>query len=156
MDYNQILDPDGKHVKPDEEGEVVVTGFANFGMPFIRYRTGDRAIYGGEEHGVVRLKKVSGRIMDYIVDREGQKILVSYRFLGPSSIYHISEWQIIQDEPGAITINMRRLPTFEVQHEKEIIATFKKLTGIDCSIQYDKAFSRARNGKTRFIIQNVI
>ena len=38
--YTEILDPNGEHVDQGEVGEVVVTGFYNFAMPFIRYRTG--------------------------------------------------------------------------------------------------------------------
>ena len=42
--YIEIIDPDTGEVLPDgEEGEVVFTTLTRKGMPFIRYRTGDRS-----------------------------------------------------------------------------------------------------------------
>ncbi|GIM87117.1 phenylacetate--CoA ligase family protein [Salinispora arenicola] len=38
----EILDADGNSLPDGTEGEIVVTGFFNKAMPFIRYQTGDR------------------------------------------------------------------------------------------------------------------
>lgn len=40
--YVEIVDAAGNTVAPGAEGDVVVTGFENHVMPFIRYRLGDR------------------------------------------------------------------------------------------------------------------
>ncbi|MCK5505257.1 MAG: phenylacetate--CoA ligase family protein, partial [Thermodesulfovibrionia bacterium] len=39
----EIVDEDGKACSPGERGRLLVTGFKNFGMPLIRYDTGDWA-----------------------------------------------------------------------------------------------------------------
>ncbi|MBW2595342.1 MAG: asparagine synthase (glutamine-hydrolyzing), partial [Deltaproteobacteria bacterium] len=60
--YFELLDNNDNPVTtPGERGEIVGTGFINTVMPFIRYRTGDRATYVGErceacgrEHTVIR------------------------------------------------------------------------------------------------------
>ena len=40
----EFLDDGGQPVKPGERGRVIVTGFYNYSMPFIRYDVGDYAI----------------------------------------------------------------------------------------------------------------
>ena len=42
----EILDEHGRDVAPGERGRVVVTGFYNYAMPFIRYELGDLAEAG--------------------------------------------------------------------------------------------------------------
>ena len=60
--YTEVLDENGKQVGIDEMGEIVVTGFIEHGLPFIRYKTGDLAIYGGEtEYGEAILRKITIR-----------------------------------------------------------------------------------------------
>ena len=45
----EVLDSEGKHVKKGGMGEILVTGFWNFAMPFVGYRTGDLTIFDGDE-----------------------------------------------------------------------------------------------------------
>ena len=56
--FTEVLDSDGEQVKTGEIGEVVVTGFYNYAMPFIRYRTGDLALFNGDSNGIVKLGKI--------------------------------------------------------------------------------------------------
>ena len=57
--YTEVLDENGKHVSPGGVGEVVVTGFHNYAMPFLRYKTGDLAQYESRQQGVVYPTKSS-------------------------------------------------------------------------------------------------
>jgi phenylacetate-CoA ligase len=41
----EILNADGSKSKPGEVGQVVLTGFYNYAMPFIRYAIGDVAVF---------------------------------------------------------------------------------------------------------------
>lgn len=60
--YTEVLDVNGKQVGIDETGEIVVTGFIEHGLPFVRYKTGDFAVYGGEtEYGETILRKILNR-----------------------------------------------------------------------------------------------
>lgn len=72
----------------------MVTGFVEYGLPFIRYKTGDLAIYGGEtELGETILTKLLGREVDCIYNKGGKKIyLVGFIFgdiFRPSIIYKL-------------------------------------------------------------------
>lgn len=60
--YTEVLDENGKQVGIGETGEIVATGFIEHGLPFIRYKTGDLAVYGGEtEYGETILRKILNR-----------------------------------------------------------------------------------------------
>lgn len=152
--YTEVLDQHGNHVNINEEGEVVVTGFANFGMPFIRYKTGDRATYGGEKQGIVKLSKILGRIFDYVINKKGDKVVIGPRNFAKDALFYISQWQILQLTPGEIVINISRLPGYNEQHELLISKNFKKLADVTCTFEYDKEFQKTKAGKTLFVVQN--
>jgi len=65
--YFELLDAEGKPVRQiGQEGEIVGTGFINTVVPFVRYRTGDYAVYGGDScaacgRGHVVLSRIKGR-----------------------------------------------------------------------------------------------
>ena len=42
----EVLDNDGRPTPEGEQGNVVVTDLYNYGMPFVRYANGDRAVAG--------------------------------------------------------------------------------------------------------------
>lgn len=92
--YTEVVDQKGQHVNIGEQGEVVVTGFVEYGLPFIRYKTGDLAIYGGEtELGETILTKLLGREVDCIYNKGGKRFILLALSLGdifgPSIIYKL-------------------------------------------------------------------
>jgi phenylacetate-CoA ligase len=137
-------------------GEVVVTGFSNKIMPFIRYKTGDLAIYGGTKNGVVYLKELIGRTSDYIYDKNYKKIfLVGLIFGGHIRAFnHIKKWQIIQKKIGFININIIKEATFSKEHENEIKDMFNSFN-IEPYFNYCFDISISDNGKRKFLIQEV-
>jgi len=44
MNFVEIVDANGQQQLPEVEGEIIVTHFENFVMPFIRYKIGDRGM----------------------------------------------------------------------------------------------------------------
>lgn len=93
-----------KAVSPGKIGEVVITDFTNYALPFIRLRIGDTAVFENFEkkcscgRAFPLLKKVDGRINDLFILPSG-KILVSH-------VWHkifreekdIKEFKIVQKE----------------------------------------------------------
>ena len=88
--------------------QVVATGFSNNVFPFIRYDTGDTAIWEpdsyrctcGRSSPVVR--SIEGRTEDYIITPEGNRIMrLDYIFKDSSEI---KEAQVVQDSLGSIKI----------------------------------------------------
>jgi len=155
MGWVEVLDDNGIQVNTGEEGEVVATGFHNHLMPFLRYQTGDRAIYGGERDGVVVLKKVLGRSQDYVVRTDGTKLSITGLIFGQhfKSFGNIARWQIFQDEPGKVTIRIIPLSGFGQEDKSEIIDKFRNLANISVVIELVDAIPLTSRGKHLFVIQ---
>lgn len=73
--YLEIV-ANGKVVQPGQMGEVVVTSFNQFAMPFIRYKKGDMAIYELGHCPCGRklpcLKEIVGRTNEFLVSVNGE------------------------------------------------------------------------------------
>ena len=63
--YLEILDEDGRPAQPGEPGRVVVTGFYQYSMPFIRYDVGDYAILSQQQcscgRNLDQIERIVGR-----------------------------------------------------------------------------------------------
>lgn len=65
--------------EPGETGEVVITDLHNFGMPFLRYASGDLAVSRGRAscpcgRNLLRIGPVEGRVSETLLDAEGGRI----------------------------------------------------------------------------------
>lgn len=156
--YTEVLGEECQHVKPGEVGEVVVTGFNNFAMPFIRYKTGDLALFNGDENGIVKLGKIIGRTQDFIYDKNREKVALTALIFGQhfGAFKNIRKWQLQQDIPGAIKVRITKEDRFCVEDEIEIRSKFKDICGIDTEFEYVTIVPLTARGKFRFLIQNVI
>lgn len=155
--YTEVLDEEGNQVKVGKKGEVVVTGFSNKVMPFIRYKTGDIATYGGNQNGVIKLSSLEGRSVDFIVNKVNKKVyLIGLIFGGHlKSFAKINSWQIVQNRPGIITIKIVKDQGFLEEHEKEIIQLFESV-GINSVLEFVASIPLSTRGKRKFLIQNLI
>lgn len=154
--YTEILDEEGNHVKEGESGEIIVTGYSNKVMPFIRYRTGDTAIYGGTVNGVVKIKSLQGRTIDYIYNSENKKVyLIGLVFAAHLKAFEsIKRWQIEQDKPGFIVIKIVKDTGYSNLQEKEIINLFIA-AGIQPEVLYVDDIPLTERGKRKFLIQRI-
>jgi len=108
--YIEILDEQGREVKPGERGEIVVTLLTNYTMPLIRYKIGDRSILSEIEcscgRGFPLLKKVEGRVRSVFKNKQGDFIdggvFVSLFYFREN----IKQFQVIQESLEQITITL--------------------------------------------------
>jgi phenylacetate-CoA ligase len=154
--YTEVLNEEGKHVDVDQIGEIVVTGFYNKCMPFIRYKTGDLAIYSGNVNGFVKLKSLQGRTIDYLINSNGEKIfLVGLIFGGHLNCFqNIRSWQIEQNIVGQINIYVVKDLKYNDSDENEI-STLLLSVNINAVFLYVQEVKLARSGKQKFLIQNL-
>ncbi len=155
--FTEVLGEDGKHVKLGDVGEVVVTGFHNFAMPFLRYRTGDLAIFAGDVGGIIRLQKIVGRTQDCIFTKNGEKVALTALIFGQH--YHafrnIQKWQLQQDIPGKVKVRIIKGEGFSSEDEMEIQCKFRDICDVDTEFEYIDYIPVTSRGKFRFLIQNV-
>lgn len=156
--YTEIIGSDGKHVENGKTGEIVVTGFYNKAMPFIRYRTGDLALYNGNKDGLTRLTRIDGRTQDYVLNKNGDKVFLVGLIYGGHHAFldYIKKWQIIQNKPGFIDIKIIKGKGFSIKDESSIAELFLKNDGIKSNIEYVNEIGFTSRGKSKFVIQNTI
>lgn len=154
--FTEVVDDQGCPVSPGEVGEVVVTGFLNIAMPFIRYKTGDIAEYGGKKDGITVLNSLNGRTVDCIINKFNQKIYLTGLIFGGhiKALNHINDWQIEQSEVGKIIIKVVKGVGFNDQISQELVLLFNENL-IDVEMQFVDYIPVTRRGKRKFMIQHL-
>jgi phenylacetate-CoA ligase len=106
----EVLDDNGLPTPDGEEGNLVITDLFNYGMPFIRYMNGDRAIAGLETcscgRGLPSLRKVVGRRLDMLTTLDGRQIPGEFFPHLLKDYFGIDRFQVVQDSPDAITLRL--------------------------------------------------
>lgn len=155
--YVEVIKDNGEYAKMGEVGNVVVTGFINKAMPFIRYWTGDRAEVISQYNGIVRLKRILGRTQDCIISKNGERIYLTALIFGQhiSSLNNIKQWQIIQEEIGKIEIKIVKDFSYSIFDEKEIIKSISNVAEFDIALVYVNEIPVTERGKSLFLKQNI-
>lgn len=153
----EVLNKEGKQVKMGSVGEIVVTGFYNYAMPFIRYRTGDMAVYGGTKDGVVILKELWGRTQDYVYGANEEKVPLTGLVFGQhyKAFRNIKKWQIIQFKKGSVLIKVVPDKYFGLKDKLEIKGKFFKLADTKVIFKYVNSIPLTKRGKYLFLIQKI-
>lgn len=154
----EVLDAEGKHVKEGETGEVVVTSYSNFAMPFIRYRTGDLAEYGGTKGSVVLLNQIWGRTQDIIYKYNKEAVFLTAIVFGLhyKAFSNIVKWKIIQKEYGKVVFQIIKNEQYSLQDEAEIRDSFKAYADIDTEFEYVDHIAVSGRGKSVFLEQCIV
>ncbi len=138
-------------------GKIVCTGLQGCDFPFIRYEIRDMAIWEdphancscGRHSKVIR--RIEGREDDYVVTPEGQRTMrFDYIF---KDVENCLESQIVQKEPGSITIFMVKSGAYAEKDEKFIRNEIKKWISptLDVEFVYVPEIEREPNGKFRAV-----
>jgi phenylacetate-CoA ligase len=99
-------------VMDNKMGRIVVTDLFNYGMPIIRYDTGDIGIKGVDENDKPILKSIEGRRIDFITNTNGE--LLSPHIITNSMWFfaeELNQFQFIQKTSKEYTLklNMKKL-----------------------------------------------
>jgi phenylacetate-CoA ligase len=74
----EIVDEQGRDVRPGERGRVIVTGLYNYAMPFIRYELGDFALAGASSclcgRSLPVITRIEGRARNAFLFRDGTRV----------------------------------------------------------------------------------
>ncbi len=161
--FVEILDDDGRAVRPGEEGNVVVTCLTNFAMPLVRYWIGDRGALAPQRATEGRvssqvLKTVSGRNVDAFRTRE-QKLVDGEYF---THLLYFRPWvgkfQVVQKAHEHLLFKIVKADGGPSRAELEDIAARSRLVmGRDCRIDFEfpGELPPHASGKFRYTISEV-
>jgi phenylacetate-CoA ligase len=163
--YLEIVDDEGKEVKPGEIGNIIITLLTNYTMPLIRYQIGDLGILSKKNshcgHGWPLLEKVVGRINSSFKNRFGDYITIGVIF--PLFYFqgNIQQFQIIQETVDSILINLVLIDKTKLKDMEndfqEINQKICKIMGHKTTIQYNilDEIEPSPSGKYLYIFSKV-
>ena len=160
--FAEIINKSGKDTcVEDEVGEIVATGFNNYVMPFIRYKTGDMVVNTNKKCECGRnyklIKKIEGRVQDYFVDENGEIVTFIYHDVPLWKVGDkINEYQYEQNEIGEVILKISTKKCFNDDDKKKIVKEFLKYyPRIKLNIELDGKIYRTTRGKFKFLVQNL-
>jgi phenylacetate-CoA ligase len=144
--------------------EIVATGFNNYVMPFIRYKTGDVACYTGEQtcpcgrkHKMI--ERIEGRLQDVIVTSDNRYISLTALIFAIhfKAFFNIKQMQIVQENKGELILNIVKSTNYSQADENEIIVKMREavLSNLDFKFNYIDDIPKTESGKHIFLIQKL-
>ena len=163
--YVELVDDAGRVVpwEPGARGELVGTSFLNNTMPFIRYRTGDISTAGPKSCSCGRnyplIAKIEGRKQEYVVTADGRAIALTGLIFGQHwhAFARMKQVQLVQDQPGRITVRLVRTEQFSPSDEQEIRDKIAGCvgSGLDIDFDYVDYIEPTERGKHVFVKQSL-
>lgn len=160
--YTELINENEQDVtEEDEIGEIVATGFNNYVIPFIRYRTCDMVINTDKGCSCGRnyklIKGVEGRKQYYFIDKCGNKITFIW---ADNALWRVNNkvfaYQYIQNKPGKVILNIELKKDFSSEDYEYIKQDFGRFyRDFDMKITIVKHIERTRQGKFKYLIQNI-
>jgi phenylacetate-CoA ligase len=156
----EVIDESGKECGPGEIGRVVVTPLHNFSMPLLRYQVGDEAEVAPAcacGRGLPSLKRIVGRLEDYVTLRSGAKRRVAIEHYKISAIRAVREFQLVQTSLDRVELRVVVSQTLSAE-EKEKIDTLLKDSYdgyLEWSIVIVDSLPRTRAGKLRQFVSEI-
>jgi phenylacetate-CoA ligase len=136
-------------------GKVIATGFAGYGMPFIRYEVGDIATWSSAEctcgrHSKI-ITRVDGRVEDVVLTPEGGRITrFDYVF---KDTHNVREAQVVQKAPGRVCLRIVRRPAYSADDEQRIreAVALRVSAALGVEFEYVDEIERESGGKFRAV-----
>jgi phenylacetate-CoA ligase len=141
------------------QGRIVATGFAGYGMPFLRYEVGDIGTWEDVQCRCGRqsrvLTRIEGRIEDYVVTPEGRQIMrFDYIF---KDTHHVCEAQVVQSDLGSIRLRIVRRPAYSSADEDLLRREIRERISSQLHVEFEYVdeIGREPNGKVRAVKSSV-
>lgn len=130
-----------EYLYKDSMCELVGTGFINYAMPLIRYRTGDNARIIAcqcplceRNHDII---EVNGRTGDFLIDSDGHVVSV-YLDINLKALEGIEKFQLHQEKPGNVELKIWPQENFRNENINILLNEIKKNFGnFSNSIRFD-------------------
>lgn len=137
----EVVDDDGNPTPDGEEGNLLVTDLTNYGMPFIRYANGDRAIAGWDTcacgRGLPLLRKVVGRQLDVLHTGDGRHVpgeLFPHLLKDVGAIWR---FQVVQESPERVVLKVVVRGEWTSSSRSQIDQEIRNVLGTSTSFSID-------------------
>ena len=161
----ETIGPDERPVV-ETEAELAITPLMNFAMPFIRYRIGDRGRLTDKMCACGRafpmLHSLNGRVVEVLRNSKGEQLDPGYFiWIMAEKINNkaLKKGQIVQEEDGAITINLVLeagiTPDQARPHLEEVRKALTLVMGPQCPVRFEflDDILLSESGKYPYIIR---
>lgn len=158
----ELIDENGKIITSGT-GEIVGTGFNNYAMPLIRYKTEDigalstRHCSCGREYKL--FEHIEGRTQDIVLTKENYKITLRGLIFRQhiKAFDHILDFQIAQEKKGEIIFNIVKTNNYTIDHENEIVNKINEVSNgqLDIHFNYVNSIPKTNRGKHKLMIQKL-
>ena len=153
----EIINEHGKSCKPEEIGEMVVTGLLNDAMPLIRYRTGDLGSWSKETicpcgRMSPLISHIEGRNDDYFFLEDGRRVGRLSTAIKQSLTIHSA--QIVQDSLNHAWLLIQPAENYKDSHgeiiKEDIIS---RIGNFDLDICTVDLIPKTSIGKQRLVVR---
>jgi phenylacetate-CoA ligase len=161
--FVELIDDAGEPItQPGVLGEIVVTGFDNGVMPFVRYRMGDFGMWSDRPHpqlpGWQVMERIEGRLQEFLVCRDSR--LVTPNSLSAAHYAELSVAETIQYEqhvPGKVALKVvaHRALTDTERRAIGLALHRKSQSGIDFDVVQVPSIATTARGKHRMVVQHL-
>jgi len=160
--YHEIVDVEGQSIAKIGTGELVGTGFYNYAMPLIRYRTRDDVVIDKNNptcacgRNFTVIKEIIGKQCDYIETPDG-------RLLGAVMSHSIDNGrgvivsQCVQDALDHVYVNLVVDETYDEESQRALKRDLRKRLGEEMQIDFKivPQLEKRPGGKTPFILSKI-
>jgi phenylacetate-CoA ligase len=152
----EIVNEEGKQVRPGEVGAVVVTELNNYALPLIRYKLGDFAVAMDPNttckcgRGLPLMGNIDGRIQATILGTKKQMVPGSFfARLFANYDYAIRQFQVVQYEFGKITMRIVKAHRYDDAVLEDVHIEIRKHLGEDIvvDVEFVDVIPLGRTGK---------
>lgn len=144
-----------------DRGEIVGTGLTNYGMPLIRYRTGDMSRLADDPCPCGRqtplLEGIDGRIADFIRTPDGRLMPGDGLMEAFYGLGNIKESQIVQEDIDNIAVRIVRDDETAAVDTHRLFSNLQNRLGdgIRISIQFVNSISEGGRVKRRWVVSKL-
>lgn len=162
--YFELIGTNKKPVAtPGEIGEITGTTLNNYGMPLIRYRTGDYAEYVGDHcdkcgRKMVVIKNIQGRWENNQIFRKDGTYITTTALNLHNELYRVIDgMQYVQNDLGSLRVLIIKGSGFVSDHEILFQKHFSNAMGQESEVvvEYVDSLLLQPNGKFLQLISNI-
>ncbi len=157
----ELVDEQGYAVPQGEAGEIVVTHLATRDFPFIRYKTGDVAVFSNSQclcgRRLPLISDIQGRTTDFVIAKNGTQIHGLALVYVIRSLPGIYQFKIIQESIELTHVLLVPDDAYLPGHTETIRAGFQERLGqgVKINIKLVESISPESSGKYRYVVSKV-